>query len=159
MLFRSTLIAASDAWSDQAGGTSGIIWGILLKEIGKFFGNEQQPDVRAVEKAIREATSAVTSFGKAKLGDKTLADVLIPFSEKLSELVNTKTTQVSISEVWKEASLTAEDAAQATAELLPKIGRARPHAEKSLGHQDPGAKSLAIIINVVGEFLGEHEYE
>ena len=155
----ATLIAASDAWSDQAGGTSGIIWGILLKEIGKIFGNEQQPDVRAVEKAIREATSAVTSFGKAKLGDKTLADVLIPFSEKLSELVNTKNTQVSISEVWKEASLTADDAAQATAELLPKIGRARPHAEKSLGHQDPGAKSLAIIINVVGEFLGEHEYE
>ena len=88
-----------------------------------------------------------------------MADVLIPFSEKLSELVNTKNTQVSISEVWKEASLTADDAAQATAELLPKIGRARPHAEKSLGHQDPGAKSLAIIINVVGEFLGEHEYE
>ena len=53
----------------------------------------------------------------------------------------------------------ADDAAQATAELLPKIGRARPHAEKSLGHQDPGAKSLAIIINVVGEFLGEYEYE
>lgn len=155
----ATLIAASDAWSDQAGGTSGIIWGILLKEIGKIFGDERQPEVRTVEKAMREATSAVTSFGKAKLGDKTLADVLIPFSEKLSELVNAKATHVSISEVWKEASLTANIAAQATAELLPKIGRARPHAEKSLGHQDPGAKSLAIIINVVGEFLGEHEYE
>ena len=47
----------------------------------------------------------------------------------------------------------ATSAAAETANLLPKIGRARPHAEKSLGHQDPGATSLAMIISTIADFL------
>jgi dihydroxyacetone kinase len=74
--------------------------------------------------------------------------VLIPFSEKLvSEKGN------SLSQAWVSASVAADNAAIATANLLPKIGRARPHAEKSLGHQDPGATSLAMIISTVANFL------
>ena len=75
-------------------------------------------------------------------------DVLIPFSQKLvSE--NGK----SLPEAWRSASNTATNAAAETANLLPKIGRARPHAEKSLGHQDPGATSLAMIISTIADFL------
>jgi dihydroxyacetone kinase len=40
-------------------------------------------------------------------------------------------------------------AAEKTKELLPKIGRARPHAEKSLGVIDPGALSMAMIIEAM----------
>ena len=75
-------------------------------------------------------------------------DVLIPFSEKLvSEKGN------SLSQAWASASVAANSAAIDTANLLPKIGRARPHAEKSLGHQDPGATSLAMIISTIANFL------
>jgi dihydroxyacetone kinase len=90
----------------------------------------------------------VTKFGKAQIGDKTLVDVLIPFSQKLvSE--NGK----SLPEAWRSASGVASSSAADTANLLPKIGRARPHAEKSLGHQDPGATSLAMIISTIANFL------
>lgn len=154
----ATLVAASDAWSDQAGGTSGIIWGILLKEIGKVFGDQIKPDAQTIAKAIQQASGAVTTFGKAQLGDKTLADVLIPFSKKLSETANSSSA-TSVANLWKVASETATEAAEATASLLPRIGRARPHAEKSLGHQDPGAKSLATIINVVALHLKEQKDE
>ena len=44
-------------------------------------------------------------------------------------------------------------AAASTAELLPRMGRARPHAEKSLGTPDPGAHSLALIATAVAAVL------
>ncbi len=144
----STLEAAADSWSDKAGGTSGIIWGIILREIGKEFGDSAKPSGQVVAAAVARASAEVTKFGKAQIGDKTLVDVLIPFSEKLvSEKGN------SLSQAWVSASVAADNAAIATANLLPKIGRARPHAEKSLGHQDPGATSLAMIISTVANFL------
>lgn len=144
----STLEAAADSWSDKAGGTSGIIWGIILREIGKEFGDSVKPSAHVVASAVARASAEVTKFGKAQIGDKTLVDVLIPFSQKLvSE--NGK----SLAEAWRSASNTATSAAAETANLLPKIGRARPHAEKSLGHQDPGATSLAMIISTIANFL------
>jgi len=144
----STLEAAADSWSDKAGGTSGIIWGIILREIGKEFGDSVKPSAQVVASAIARASSEVTKFGKAQIGDKTLVDVLIPFSQKLVG-ENGK----SLPEAWRSASNTATNAAAETANLLPKIGRARPHAEKSLGHQDPGATSLAMIISTIADFL------
>jgi dihydroxyacetone kinase len=144
----STLEAAADSWSDKAGGTSGIIWGIILREIGKEFGDSVKPSAQVVASAVARASAEVTKFGKAQIGDKTLVDVLIPFSQKLvSE--NGK----SLPEAWRSASGVASSSAADTANLLPKIGRARPHAEKSLGHQDPGATSLAMIISTIANFL------
>lgn len=144
----STLEAAADSWSDKAGGTSGIIWGIILREIGKEFGDTKAPTVGVVASAIQKASAEITNFGKAQLGDKTLVDVLIPFSQKLSSEAGS-----SLAQAWRSASNVATHAAAETANLLPKIGRARPHAEKSLGHQDPGAASLAMIIEAIANFL------
>ena len=150
----STLIAAADAWADDAGGTSGFIWGIILREIGREIGDESQPDFRKIIDAVVRATSVVTEFGKAKLGDKTLVDVLVPFADSLKS-----TTSTTLVEAWKASNNVAQAAARSTADLLPKIGRARPHAEKSLGHQDPGATSLAMIIEVVSDYLENSENE
>ena len=50
----------------------------------------------------------------------------------------------------------ADKAAQMTQDLLPKIGRARPHAGKSIGSPDPGAVSMALIINAVNPVLRKH---
>ncbi len=53
----------------------------------------------------------------------------------------------------RRAADAAAGAAAATADLLPRMGRARPHAEKSLGTPDPGAHSFALIVRAVGEVL------
>lgn len=152
----STMINAADEWSDKAGGTSGVIWGIILRYIGKSIGDNNVPSATVISQSISEATQEVMNFGKASVGDKTLLDALIPFAEKLeSEVASGK----SISEAWSAASTVAMEAARATAQLLPKIGRARPHAEKSLGHPDPGAISFAYITNAVGEVLGKVDHE
>ncbi len=87
------------------------------------------------------------SFGKAQLGDKTLVDVLLPFSQKLQEEVS---KEIPFSQAWSNAAIYADDCAKNTANLLPKVGRARPHAERSLGTPDAGAVSLTMIIKATG---------
>lgn len=140
----ATLIAAGDAWANKAGGTSGAIWGLILRTVGQQVGNTTVPDGAALAAAITKAADAVAAFGKVSLGDKTLYDVLRPFAESLDA-----------SRSWATASDTADRAASATADLLPRIGRARPHAEKSVGVIDPGASSFALLVNAMRPLFDE----
>jgi dihydroxyacetone kinase len=142
----TVLVAAADAWSDRAGGTSGALWGLILRTLGDEFGDQAAPTTTAVAEAINKATRAVQRFGKAEPGDKTLLDTMIPFTSALDQAA---LAGLPLPEAWAAAAPVATQAAQATAELLPKIGRARPHAGKSLGTPDPGAISMAAIIDAV----------
>lgn len=85
-------------------------------------------------------------YGKAELGDKTLLDTLIPFSESLTSGVDNGDR---LAVAWARSAGVADAAAKSTAALLPKMGRARPHAEKSVGTPDPGAISMALIIRAI----------
>ena len=62
-----------------------------------------------------------------------------------------------MSDAWQSAAEACRTAAKATAALTPKIGRARPLAERSVGTPDPGAISLALIVTAVGNVLGDAE--
>ena len=143
----TVLQRAADAWADQAGGTSGAIWGVILNTIGTGIGNQQRPDASRVARAVNDAAHGVMHFGKAKPGDKTLVDVLLPFSEALLEDVN---KGLPLAQAWNNAARHAGQCAEQTAQLVPKMGRARPLAERSLGTPDAGAVSLAMIVTAVG---------
>lgn len=140
------LCRAADAWADKAGGTSGALWGVALTAIGTALGDQQAPDARRVALGVQQAKEGIMHFGKAQPGDKTLVDVLVPFSDCLTRRVNAGD---SLAEAWAAAAKQATQSAQDTAQLLPKMGRARPLAEKSLGTPDAGAVSLALIVNRV----------
>lgn len=141
---------AADAWADKAGGTSGAIWGVILNTLGTTLGNERKPDADKIALAVRQASAGVVHFGKAKLGDKTLVDVLHPFSESLTHAIS---QGLSICDAWNQAAGEAEKCAQQTAYLIPKMGRARPLAERSLGTPDAGGLSMALIIRAVGNAM------
>lgn len=141
---------AGEAWADRAGGTSGAIWGAALHSLSMAIGDEDKPDAARIAKGVEAARDNIMHFGKAKVGDKTLVDVLVPFSETLSEKVS---SGLSLAEAWQAGADRAEEAARATADLRPKIGRARPLAEKSLGTPDAGAVSLSMIIRAVVDVL------
>ena len=143
----TVLQQAADAWADNAGGTSGAIWGVILNTLGTALGNQQQPQADTVVQAVSDAAHGVMHFGKAKPGDKTLVDVLLPFSEALNENVE---KGLPLAQAWRAAASYAQQCAKDTAQLLPKIGRARPLAERSLGTPDAGAVSLAMIVTAVG---------
>ena len=55
---------------------------------------------------------------------------------------------------YADADVVAVDPSEDTAQLRPKKGRARPLAERSVGHPDPGAVSFALIVDAVAPHLG-----
>ncbi|AFR28770.1 dihydroxyacetone kinase family protein [Arthrobacter sp. Rue61a] len=146
----TALNLAADAWADKAGGTSGALWGMALRAVGQSVGDRERPNAAAVAAGVAEAKRSIMDFGKAKVGDKTLVDVLAPFSETLTAAVQ---GGASLREAWGAATTIAEQAAEATANLLPLMGRARPHAEKSLGTPDAGAVSMALIVRAIHNTL------
>lgn len=149
----TALTAAGDAWSDRAGGTSGMLWGVILRNLGNSVSDETKSDASMIAAGVTAALHAVIDVGKAQLNDKTLVDVLYPFSYALSKGA---AQGFSTAEAWTSAAEVANQSAAATQNLTPKIGRARPHAEKSIGTPDPGAVSMALIIDAVGKIIRKH---
>ncbi|SDD00374.1 dihydroxyacetone kinase family protein [Glycomyces harbinensis] len=149
----TTLARAADAWSDRAGGTSGALWGVILASVAERLGDQGRPEARAVAAGISAAVEGVQAYGKAEVGDKTLVDALAPFGTELARAV---AEGAALPEAWAAAAEAATGAAAATAGLLPRMGRARPHAHKSVGTPDPGAHSLALITEAVANVL-RHE--
>ncbi len=147
----TTLTEAGDAWSDQGGGTSGVIWGRILQTLGRALGDDAPVDAVAVSAAVVEAKDAVMGFGKAQVGDKTMIDAIVPFAD---DLIRGVAAGATLQDAWQHAATVAEKAAQQTAELAAKLGRARSHGEKSIGTPDPGAVSFALICTTVAGELG-----
>jgi dihydroxyacetone kinase len=146
----SLLARCGDAWSDRAGGTSGALWGLILKTVGSHLGDTEPATAPAVAAGIAAARDAVMEYGKAKVGDKTMVDALVPFADTLSARVE---AGEGLAAAWQRAAAAAAQAAEATADLMPGMGRARSHGAKSLGTPDPGAVSLALIAERVHTVL------
>lgn len=138
------LMEAGEAWSDHGGGTSGALWGGGLLAAGQALTKApKQVNAQQVVTAVNAALQAVRGLGQAALGDKTMLDAFEPFQARLQGDLR---AGLGLEEALRNAADDALAAAQATADLLPRLGRARPHGERSLGHPDPGAISLAYCL-------------
>jgi dihydroxyacetone kinase len=144
----SVLAAAGKEWASKAGGTSGVLWGALLTALGARLGDTGRPDSDAVAAGMRDGYDALVRLGGAAPGDKTMLDALLPFVDELQRGV---AAGEPWQQAWRSAADVATDAARATAELRPKVGRARPLAERSIGTVDAGATSLAMCAHAVAE--------
>ncbi|MGI5349523.1 dihydroxyacetone kinase family protein [Streptomyces sp. CA-250714] len=138
--------AAGDAWAAEAGGTSGALWGAGLRAFGSALPADRAPAPAELVSGARAALEAVTSLGKAEPGDKTLVDALAPFVTAFEGRLEAGSPPA---QALADAAEVARTAAEATAELRPKLGRARPLAERSLGTPDPGATSLALVLGAL----------
>lgn len=137
---QTLLSGVGAAWSDAAGGTSGALWGALLTAIGATLGDEEAAGDGAVGAALDAALESVVRLGGAQVGDKTLVDALQPAVEAYRS-----TGDLSA------AADAAQKGADSTAELVAKLGRARPLGKKSLGTPDPGAVSTALVIRLLAD--------
>jgi D-erythrulose 4-kinase len=143
----TTLLLAADAVSDRAGGTSGALWGAGLRAAARVMSDDEVPSGIATT-ALRAALDAVTAYGNARLGDKTLVDAFLPFVESFEVDI---LAGLPVGAAWVNAAAAAARSADATSSLTPRLGRARPLAARSLGHADPGAVSFAIAMAAVSE--------
>ncbi|MBA0052353.1 dihydroxyacetone kinase family protein [Streptomyces sp. AJS327] len=140
------LAEAGDAWAADAGGTSGALWGAGLRALGSVLPAERAPEAGELSGAAEAALAAVVSLGRAEPGDKTLVDALQPFVSTFGERLASPAGPLA---AFTAAAAEAERAARDTAALTPRLGRARPLAERSVGTPDPGAVSLAMTLDAV----------
>ena len=145
------LNAAGAAWAAKAGGTSGALWGAALSAIGSRLGDEA-PTITPTDlaTALRSGLDALQARGGAELGDKTMIDSYVPFLDTLDTRLD---EGADLAVAWSDAAGAATAAAQETAALRPRIGRARPLAERSLGTPDAGAVSLALCVTAIAPTL------
>jgi len=146
------LADAGDAWSEKAGGTSGALWAAALRALGRAIDDETREPRDLVGAGAEAVLATITERGGAAVGDKTMVDALDPYVRVLTERL---AEGDRIPAALATAARAASDAAAATTALRPALGRARPLAEKSLGHPDAGATSLALIADTIAEHARE----
>jgi dihydroxyacetone kinase len=148
----SVLAAAGDAWADRAGGTSGALWGLALRTWSGALNDNDAVTPKAIAKGAKAGLEAIMRLGRAHIGDKTLVDAYAPFVTTLASEVD---KGQPLAAAWNEAANAATMAADATALLAPKLGRARSHTVRSLGHPDAGCVSLALCARIVAAAMAD----
>jgi len=125
------------------GGASGVLWGAALKRAGRALGDVQHFDGKGLATILDEALAGIVQLGAAEEGDKTMVDSLAPASRALRTMVEAGATVAEAMAVTRDE---AEKSMRATVPLRANKGRASYLGERSIGHQDPGATSTAIIL-------------
>ncbi len=139
------------AMMSSMGGASGVIFGSLFRGGGKALkGYIGGFDARALSMVLSAAVEVIRDRGGAKAGDKTMLDALIPASLKASELM-----EVPLEEALKQVAEAAEAGKEASKDMIATMGRAKTLGERSLGHPDAGACSVAIILQTMADFTAE----
>ncbi|MFW3476724.1 dihydroxyacetone kinase subunit DhaL [Streptomyces microflavus] len=118
------------------GGASGPLYGTLLRRTGKALGEEAEVTQDQLAQAFAAGVAAVGQLGGAQAGDKTMLDALLPAAEALALS-------------FRGAADAARAGAEATVPLLARKGRASYLGERSIGHQDPGATSAALLVEAL----------
>ena len=155
---RTVLVQAGAAWSAEAGGTSGALWGAALTSLGSAFSDDAPVSGEHLLTGLVQAVEAVERLGGAKPGDKTMVDAAVPFREAIALAQATGAEKgdgpaASASRTIETAAARAVEAAEATADISATLGRARNHGDKSVGTPDPGAISFSKIVTLLAEKL------
>jgi dihydroxyacetone kinase-like protein len=140
------LVTAGSTLVSTVGGASGPLWGTALRRAGRSMGDEATFEAAALADALEAALDGVVELGAAQPGDKTMVDALEPAVRTLKERLAAGSPDPEAFAAAREA---AEAGMQSTVPLQATKGRASYLGERSIGHQDPGATSTALILRAL----------
>ena len=140
------LILAGRTLVSTVGGASGPLWGSALRSGGRALGDQPTFDGTQLVDVLAAALASVKDLGTAAVGDKTMVDALEPAVDMLRTRL---AAGVALDEALDEAAAAAETGMRATIPLQARKGRASYLGERSVGHQDPGATSTALIVRAL----------
>jgi dihydroxyacetone kinase-like protein len=130
------------------GGASGPLFGTLFLRIGSTLGDDESAAPLEVAAALRAGLDGVVDRGKAAPGDKTMYDALAPAVDALDEALAAGTDLAAGLKQARDAAAAGRDA---TTPMLARKGRASYLGERSVGHQDPGATTVALLLEAATE--------
>jgi len=130
---------AAEVFLDNVGGTSGPLFGLLFQSVGAAW-KDGDLAVGTLSEGISAGLGAIQRVGEASLGDRTLVDALAPAVDALSA-----------GRSFVDAARAAIEGARATAGLRGRMGRASYIGERVIGHADPGAVGIALLLSAFAE--------
>jgi dihydroxyacetone kinase-like protein len=102
--------------------------------------------------ALAAAATGIGALGKATTGEKTMLDALVPAATAAQAALE---SGAGVGDVVAAARDAAQAGAAATIPMLATKGRASYLGERSIGHQDPGATSAALLLDVLAGVLAD----
>jgi dihydroxyacetone kinase-like protein len=132
------------------GGASGPLFGTLFLRMGTSLGDGDSVDAGQVAAALRAGLDGVEARGKAQPGDKTMYDALSPAVDALDKALG---EGADLADGLSRARDAAVEGRDATIPMLARKGRASYLGERSVGHQDPGATSVALLLQAAADTI------
>jgi phosphoenolpyruvate---glycerone phosphotransferase subunit DhaL len=130
----------------KVGGASGPLYGTAFRRAGKALGDAADVDLPALSAALDAALAGVQQLGAAREGDKTMVDALAAATRAFGKAV---AEGASADEALDALTAAAEAGAEATISMQALKGRASYLGPRSVGHEDPGAVSTALILGAL----------
>ncbi len=135
--------------SDIGWAVMGVDGGAAGPLFGSFFGGMSEPaegkdslDTATLAEMFAGGLASVKTLTKAKPGDKTMIDALVPAVEAVQKAAG---DGASITDALEKGAQAAKEGADATKDMQATFGRAKNIGEKSVGNADPGATSVSLI--------------
>jgi dihydroxyacetone kinase-like protein len=130
-----------------AGGAAGAVFGTLFRGAAENVGDRSVLTAALFSRMLFDGLRAVKARGQAKPGDKTMIDALEPAAVE-SERQSSAPFDEALTAIAKAARLGMEK----TREMVATVGKAKTLGERSLGHPDPGALSMSLILEFMAEY-------
>ncbi|HGE6659146.1 TPA: dihydroxyacetone kinase subunit DhaL [Serratia marcescens] len=135
----------------SVGGASGPLFGTFFIRAAQAANAKQSLDLAELHQMMQEGVEGVVMRGKAEPGDKTMCDAWWPVVESLGQSAQ---QNLSVAEALQRAADSAERAVESTITMQARKGRASYLGERSIGHQDPGATSVMLMMKTLAEVAG-----
>jgi len=137
---------------NEIGGAMGPLYGMFFIGMSDACNNKKQIDSIVFKDMLEAAVSELSEIdlSKAKIGDKTMMDTLIPAVEAYKTTIN---HGKSFIEALEEMKIAAEKGKESTKELIAKVGRASRLGERSRGFLDVGAVSSWLILRSIANSI------
>jgi phosphoenolpyruvate---glycerone phosphotransferase subunit DhaL len=134
----------------SVGGASGPLYGTFFLRFGAACGPRDELSADDLVKAFQAGVEGLVARGKPELGDKTMFDSLHPALEALDAAVG---VGLPPGEAFTTAWRAAVRGRDETTPMVARKGRASYLGERSVGHQDPGATSAALLFEAAVDAL------
>ena len=134
----------------EIGGSMGPLYGTFFMEFAKSCQDIEDIDKEAFGATLQGALKGMQAFDKAKVGDKTLMDTLVPALEAYKAAVS---EGKDFKTALEEMKVAAEKGKESTKDMVAKIGRAARLGERSRGVLDAGATSCNLILQSMADSI------
>lgn len=138
------------------GGASGPLYGTAFMRAGAALAGKATVETADIAAALDAALEGIKARGRATRGEKTMIDALEP---AIGAYKASAASGSDVSAALRAAAGAAEDGMRATIPLLATKGRASYLGERSIGHQDPGATSMSLILRAASDAAGANGEE